>query len=196
MSPAHHPDSTIKSVLRSECLARRRALTRDERKQDDALILTHLLALRPIELARAVFIYISVQQEVDSRRLIAHLLKAGKSIFIPRIASGAMTAIPFTTWSDLTLGALGIPTPPASAVDPSPSLPEVAIVPGLCFSEQRHRLGYGGGYYDRWLSLHAATTSIGVFRDIDLMPNLPVEAHDISLDLIVTPSRVLGGSPE
>ena len=179
-----------KSALRSRSLTRRQALSPEHRKRTDSKIFARVFALEPVKLALSIFIYVSVHEEVDTRQPISEILTAGKDVFVPHITRGnGMVAAPFLNWSQLVLGPLKIPAPTQSG---TPSRrPDVAIVPGLCFNEQGYRLGYGGGYYDRWLGQHPATISIGVFRDSDHELALPVEFHDVPLDFIVTPSRVL-----
>lgn len=118
----------------------------------------------------------------------------GHPIALPRFAqrNTAMTFAEFTDpydESDLEPGPFGILQPRAEA---EAIVPQALIVPLVGFSVQGDRLGQGGGHYDRWLEKHPQTTAIGLGWDCQEVASLPVEAHDRRLDMIVTPTRILG----
>ena len=91
--------------------------------------------------------------------------------------------------SDLEAGVWGLRQP---GVDAPVVVPEVLFMPLVGFTAKGDRLGQGGGYYDRFLAAHPQTIAIGMAWDIQQVPELPIELHDIRLSAIVTPTRVLG----
>ena len=91
--------------------------------------------------------------------------------------------------SDLEDGPLGLRQPAADAPEITP---DVLFMPLVGFTAGGERLGQGGGFYDRWLAAHPATVAIGMAWDMQEVEDLPVEAHDMPLAAIVTPTRILG----
>lgn len=118
----------------------------------------------------------------------------GHAIALPHF-SGRGAAMTFRSHadpygeSDLEPGPLGIAQPAAQA---DAVVPDILFVPLVGFTPSGHRLGQGGGHYDRWLAEHPNRTAIGLAWDVQLCESLPVEPHDIALDAVVTPTRVYG----
>lgn len=190
--PAH-----LKRELRHAAIAFRLALSRTRAAACDADIHAHLLGLESVIDARCVFVFVSVGREVDTRPLISHLHANGTRVLVPRVSRGGlMAAVEFDGWASLERGALGIPRPQASE-DRSGDV-ETAIIPALAFTRLGYRLGYGGGYYDRWLALNPAPLRIGVCREQEIHEALPTEPHDARVDVLVTEAGVrrCGACPE
>ena len=120
--------------------------------------------------------------------------EAGHSIALPYFA-GRETAMAFRAFvdpameSDLDIGPYGLLQPGADAASIDP---QVLFVPLVGFTERGERLGQGGGHYDRWLAAHPQAVAIGLAWDCQLISELPQEAHDRTLDAIVTPTRIFG----
>ena len=114
--------------------------------------------------------------------LIAALLAAGKRVCVPRIAHGAMLSVPY---APLAAGAFGIPAPSGGEDTPC----EVALAPLLAVDADGYRLGYGGGYFDRFLPTLNGV-SLGASYDADIVDMLPREGFDRPLDGIVTESGI------
>ena len=91
--------------------------------------------------------------------------------------------------SDLEAGVWGLRQP---GVDAPVVVPEVLFMPLVGFTAKGDRLGQGGGYYDRYLAAHPQTVAIGMAWDVQEVPELPTELHDMRLSAIVTPTRILG----
>lgn len=91
--------------------------------------------------------------------------------------------------SDLQSGPMGLrqPSPAAPVV-----VPEVLFMPLVGFTARGDRIGQGGGFYDRWLAEHPGTVAIGMAWDIQMVDSLPVEAHDVPLTAVITPTRIYG----
>lgn len=178
-----------KAALRQQAASRRANLAKADAGVADAAIYARLIGLPQLAQARRVFVFISVRQEVDTRRLIDYLVAHGKTVLIPQIiARRTMVATQFPGWAGLSLGTLKIPHASGAAFDGEI---ETAIVPGLCFTRTGTRLGYGGGYYDQWLAAHISTRRIGVCREEDLRSSLPTAPFDEAVDVLVTERSTL-----
>lgn len=148
----------------------------------------------PLELARIspVAGYWPVSTELDDRPLLAALAKAGRQIALPRMQTRQGPAH-FYLWnaSDaLSADAFGVPSPPPTSVEVSPRL---IFTPLLAFDRSGHRLGQGGGHYDRIISLYRAhgAIAVGLAYAEQEMGRVPVGDHDAQLDWIVTPKEAI-----
>ena len=120
--------------------------------------------------------------------------EAGHTLALPAFekADGPMSFREYTDpfgESDLENGPFDIAQPGSAA---SEMVPDVVFVPLIGFTADGERLGQGGGHYDRWLARHPGRVAIGLAWDVQLCETLHTEAHDISLDAVVTPSRIYG----
>ena len=182
--------TTTKNTLRTRALAQRAHKSRAQREDCHREIRAQLASSTEFAGARCVFSFISVLHEPDTRHPIQTLLARGTHVLVPRIvARNDMRAVSFPGWSALQRGPLGIPAP--VSIESFNDAIDLAIVPGLAFTSCGHRLGYGAGFYDRWLAQHPAVLAIGLCYDDELIDDLPIEDHDRTVDLIVTDRRIL-----
>ena len=135
--------------------------------------------------ARNMLFYYSMNTELPTIPFI-HMLAGQKRIFLPRISGDSLVVVPFSRQFQChpryhILEPVGEPTTDLAIID-------VAIIPGLAFDQRGHRLGHGGGYYDRFLPLLQAI-KVGIAFDCQLLPDLPVCPHDVSMNFVVTPSH-------
>lgn len=140
--------------------------------------------------ADTILIYVSYGSETDTLSIIKNLLESGKKVAVPRcLRNGIMEFIYINSLDNLTAGAFGIPEPSGNqkAVITQNT---VCIVPALSFSMDGTRLGYGGGYYDRFLESKNIYT-IGICFDEMLSDNLPSEKHDIKIKTVITEERTV-----
>lgn len=184
-----------KSSLRSNYLMARRTIPERTRAQSDASIAGALRAFPLFAEASLVLTYVSRAAEVSTLGLIDELLAEGRRVAVPRVSASAhaMTFHEIFSLDELAPGALRILEPPADApalTDPARLAGSVCLVPGLVFDGAGHRVGYGGGYYDRFLALYPGD-KIGLARTTMLSSNpLPSDAHDVPVDFIATESGV------
>jgi len=175
----------------------KRALRRELRNTNpgdirlsDMAIYRNLLTLPEYHAAAGIFCYYSIGSEPDTHRIIGHALGAGKRVFLPRIlGKGVMEAVEIRDLQDLRPGRLNIPEPVGPATDEPMKPGYLLLVPGLAFSRDGHRLGQGGGYYDRYLAASEAV-AVGLCRARFLMDTLPLEPHDISVHVLVTDKEI------
>jgi 5-formyltetrahydrofolate cyclo-ligase len=184
-----------KKAFRSAALAARDILSAEQRKQKSSLIAERLCGLRAVKDACSWFVYVSFQREVETRSLIGRLLAEGKQVSVPSIdeSTKTMSASLVTSMEhDLEPGCYGILEPAAGRLQPvESSTIDVVIVPGAAFSIDGFRIGYGGGYYDRFLKNCSAVT-IGLAFDMQVVGHVPHEKRwDVPLDFIVTEARLI-----
>lgn len=135
---------------------------------------------------KRAFVYLSFSSEAPTDKLIEVLLERDWQVYCPRVEDGQMVAVEYG--EDLSLSAFGIREPLGLAYDGGV---DVAIVPMLAVDEQGRRLGYGGGYYDRFLAAHQETLRLAYGFDFQIVREVPTEEHDITMDGIVTDRRII-----
>ena len=139
-------------------------------------------------------LYRSDAGEAPSANYIKFFFERGHPIALPRVTTldkpmeFRLHTDPYEE-SDLESGVWGLRQPGVKAPVVTP---EVLFMPLVGFTARGDRLGQGGGYYDRYLAAHPQTAAIGMAWDVQEVPELPTELHDIRLSAIVTPTRVLG----
>ncbi len=179
-----------KTQLRPSLIHRRSQIGNDQITQHSKTIQCRLMALPEIQACKSIFCFVSLAEEVETHSLIDSMLQEGKLLTIPKIIhSKQMIAIPFKNWSELTPGQLGILTP-MSSVSYKGEI-DVCITPGIGFTANGTRLGYGQGYYDKWLAKHTVKYKIAVAFECQLVDNLPTDANDVAMDMIVTEERII-----
>lgn len=134
--------------------------------------------------ANVIFCYVSFGSEIGTHSLIDELIENGKTVAVPRCddLSGNMSAVVIESLSSLEKGSFGIPEP--QGVPLSKGSVDAAVVPGAAFDKSGFRLGYGKGYYDRFLA-DISPLTIGVCHRELLTDELPHAEHDIKLDRII-----------
>ncbi len=142
-----------------------------------------------------VFIYISKKSEVCTDRIIDTALRTGKTVCVPRVHKNGMYAVPVKKIpDDLEKGYSGTLEPKSSLEPISEKEIELVIVPGIIFDIRGYRIGYGGGYYDRYLSIiPPECKTIGLAFSNQLTNGLPHEAYDRKVMLIITEKEMIGG---
>ncbi len=179
-----------KNQLRNEIKQLRSLLSKSDRQNMSQQIEKFLLEIVEFNQAKRVFCYISYLDEVETHSLITAFLQQNRELAVPKITNKTeMLAIPLSDFSELEPDRLGILTPKSNqAVTKSF---DVAITPGLGFTEKGERLGYGRGYYDRWFSKNTVKTKIGLAFEVQIVDELPLEETDLPLDILVTEKRII-----
>ena len=181
---------SAKAALRRTMKARRAA--EPDRAVPDGEILKNLFSVPAFSAAEDVFIYYSLPEEADTHRIIGELLAQNKRVYLPRTEGKDMIFVRYAG-GPLQRGRFGVFEPAGEGV-PSIGLigSAVCILPLLAADRQFHRLGYGGGYYDRFLAVRGKDMlKIGIGYDFQLIDRVPSEGHDILLDMLVTDAGVL-----
>jgi 5-formyltetrahydrofolate cyclo-ligase len=132
-----------------------------------------------------VMAFVGVASEPDTSGLIHVLHDLGAIVYLPRVVGDEIVAVRHDPGAPMEVGAYGIPAPLGVAA--VPLVIDLVVVPGLAFTPDGHRLGQGGGYYDRYLALlRADCVSVGVCFHEQLVQSVPGEAHDQRVSRVVT----------
>ena len=134
---------------------------------------------------RTYFVYLSFSSEARTDELIETLVARGDKVYCPRVENGEMVAVLYG--EDFTLSDRGIREPVGSAYE---GAIDVAITPFLAVDKQGRRLGYGGGYYDRWFQRHGEAKRIAYGFDMQVVDSVPSEDFDERVDMVVTDKQV------
>ena len=182
-----------KRELRKIMKARRREVLPEERRAYSAALCGHLLERDDVQLAmgaKGVFaVYLASMDEIDLSLLIERLWAAGCKVVVPAWRDGTYKLVAYSSETELFAGPMNI-LEPAPEGDGRVSVAEgdgaVWIVPGLAFSRSGARLGYGGGWYDRFLAKSSPSSiSLGVAYPFQIVDDLPLEPHDLPLSGVV-----------
>ena len=156
------------------------------------IISKKLESLKAVQSAENIMVYNAFKGEVNLREFLDFCIDKDKRVFMPRIVDrGTMQAAEYTRNCLMQCNAYGINEPLTNTVGCEAL--DVIIVPALAFDEKLFRLGYGGGYYDRFLK-RADALKIGVCFDFQIVDRLPCEDHDIKMDMVISEKRTLGAA--
>ena len=158
--------------------------------ESDRGIFEKVSSLPQYKNAQSIMLFYSVQREPDTLELSRVALRDGKTVSFPFcFRGGIMQARSITDLSQMRPAILGIPAPSEDAPIVSPEALDLIVVPALTFDIEGFRLGYGGGYYDRYLKDIPAYT-VGIARHRLLRQKVPKEPHDIAVKCLVTEEEV------
>jgi 5-formyltetrahydrofolate cyclo-ligase len=184
-----------KKLLRKEILCLRDGLSSEERHKKSRLIQARLFELAYIKAAQNIFFYVSFKSEVQTHDMIRALLSRGKTVVVPitdmknrRLVLSRITDFD----EDLAPGTMGILEPGPEKLDPVPSEEiDIVITPGVAFCEEGWRVGYGGGFYDRFFKDYGKKSYALAF-ELQIVQDIPFDpVYDVGVGCIVTESRVI-----
>lgn len=183
-----------KKEIRREALKRRDCLTKEQRRAGSGKIVKKITGLSCYQKADALLTYVSFRSEVDTFSLIRRALAEGKAVFTPKVLGRDMAFFRIFSVDDLREGYRGI-------LEPEPTTPYIdqngqnslICMPGAAFDRKRHRIGYGGGFYDRYLSNGRAgnITTAALAFDCQIFEEIPWETYDICPSCIVTEKEII-----
>jgi 5-formyltetrahydrofolate cyclo-ligase len=181
-----------KQELREAMIVARLRLSPEDRAAFTHAIAARVTALEVFLRARTLALYAPVGAEVGTAEIARAAEALGKRVAYPRLVDGAR-ALAFALCEEDALqpGALGTREPPPDSPAVLPFELDTVVVPGLAFDGCGRRLGRGRGYYDATLAtLPAGTTRVGLAFETQIVPEVPHEAHDLALDVVVTETAV------
>lgn len=175
-----------KQQLRSAVRALERQLPERYKRDSDRSIAARLVAMPEYQAAGAVFCFVGTSREIDTRPILAHALAAGKLVCVPLCTGpGLMDLRQIRSLEELVPGAYGISEPPADSPSVSVDSVDLAVLPCLTCNRLGHRLGQGGGYYDRFLSHYRGGTVL-LCRERLMREEIPLEPHDFPVPWVLT----------
>lgn len=180
----------MKKELRKKVLAARDKLLPEQRTAKSREIEERLFSLPEFKSARTVMFFASFRTEVDTGPMIRRALIFGKRVVLPKVEGAELALLEITDFdNDVAPGAWGISEPQGSRPVMLDEI-DLIVVPGAAYDARGNRLGYGAGYYDKLLSAFKKTTVAPAF-ELQIVPNVPVDLHDIPIRKIVTERRVI-----
>lgn len=173
-----------KKQLRSEIRAAKRAMTEGQIAEKSRILTEKFLQTDAYRQAGAIYGYLPYNQEVRTVPLLEQALRDGKRVAVPKVYGEEMRFIWMDDLSKVEKGYAGIPEPVADA---PVAQEETALVlmPGLAFDPQGHRIGYGGGFYDKFLAREPEHPTVALCYDFQMLPHLETEEFDKSVDLVI-----------
>ena len=186
----------IKKKLRKDIQEARFQLSAAEVAAKSKQLMERFTGLAAYEDAKVIMAFVPFRNEVDTRYLVEKGMADGKQMLVPLTITKERKMIPshLLDWDeDLVPGAYGIPEPAADKVRPvEPEQIDLVIVPGVAFDLQGNRLGYGGGYYDRFFEvLQPDCKLVAIGFELQIVPEIPVEEWDQQVDGLVTEDRAV-----
>lgn len=177
-----------KKALRASIKQKRRALSIEYRQQASRKMQAELTRLPCYQAAEYIMLYMAMQDEVQLDELIAMALKDGKKAVIPLVTgAGLMEAVELSDMADLVPDKYGIKTVSEEKRRLiAPDKIDLIIVPGVAFDKAGHRLGMGGGFYDRFMLRASRAVRAALAYDCQLLAAVPAEVHDLTVDYIIT----------
>lgn len=180
-----------KKRLRSKMLDVRKKI--GNRREKEKKIAARLVMLKEYKLAQTILLYASYNGEVETWAIIDHALQSGKEVALPRVNGREMEFYLIKGREDLESGTLGILEPKPTCTRVSFHRSCLVILPGLAFDRCGYRLGYGGGYYDRYLARHRVMGCIAIAYQEQIVDEVPYEITDFKMDMIVTDGGIING---
>ncbi len=173
-----------KKELRRVIREKKRAMTEAEITQRSQALGRLFAASQAYREARTIYFYLPYNQEVRTIPMLEQALRDGKQVAVPKVYGEEMKFILLTDLSRIGKGYAGIPEP----LDDGPIADDktaLVLMPGLAFDPQGHRIGYGGGFYDRFLAREPDHPTLALCYEFQMLPHLDTEAFDIPVDTVL-----------
>ncbi len=185
-----------KSSLRKRILALRRAQSYRDIEKKSGHIRRKLFTFVPFCQAKTILFYLAMKDEVQTEKMIEECLQKGKRVVAPFIDWQRKEILPSEIkdlTKDIEIGVFKIPQPKNSSYSLfSPVNIDMVIVPGVAFDRKGNRLGFGGGFYDRFLGkLSDRTKLVALAFELQLVDNVSSQSHDIAVDYLITERGII-----
>lgn len=173
-----------KKELRARIRQQKKAMPPEEIEEKSRILGEKFRACQAYKDAKTIYGYLPYNQEVRTVPILTQALLDGKQVAVPKVYGDEMKFILLPDLTRVSKGYAGIPEP----IDDGPiAADETALVlmPGLVFDPQGHRIGYGGGFYDKFLSREPHHPTVALCYDFQVMERLETEEFDIPVDLVL-----------
>ena len=173
-----------KKELRRQIREQKRAMSASRIEEKSQALAELFYASRQYQQAKTLYGYLPYNQEVRTVPILQKALEDGKRVAVPKVYGDEMRFIYMEDLSQVSLGYAGIPEPVAD--EPVARDPEaLVLMPGMAFDPQGHRIGYGGGFYDKFLAVEPDHPTVALCYDFQVMERLETEEFDIPVDLVL-----------
>lgn len=174
-----------KKELRGKIREMKRAMTEQQIENASRELGEKFAACEQYIHAKTIYGYMPYNQEVRTVPMLERALREGKQVAVPKVYGDTMRFILVTDLTRMAKSNMGIPEP----IDDGPVAADPAalvLMPGLAFTIRGDRMGYGGGYYDKFLSAEPNHPTVALCYDFQILESLPTEEYDIPVDLVLT----------
>ena len=173
-----------KKVLRGQIRQQKRAMTSEQIEEKSAALAQLFFASKLYREAKTIYGYLPYNQEVRTVPMLEKALLDGKRVAVPKVYGDEMRFIYLTDLQNVEKGYAGIPEPVGDGpvADDKTAL---VLMPGLAFDSQGHRIGYGGGFYDKFLEQEPEHPTLALCYDFQMLPSLPTEEFDVPVDVVL-----------
>lgn len=162
-------------------------------ERDSELISRIFLSLPFVEQFNVFMLYYPHKNEVNTLPIIQHFLDRGKTVLLPKVSHKHLLPVKIENLKSVHTGYAGIKEPEGEVFSGKIDL---IVVPAVAFDRKGHRLGYGKGFYDRFLKDRKDSLKVGFAFDFQVLDKLPAEPHDVPVDLIITPTQIINTKEE
>jgi len=173
-----------KDMLRNEIRSCKREMTEAQILSASLRLADMLFETSQYQEARTIYLYLPYNQEVRTIPILQRALQEGKRVAVPKVYGKEMKFIYINGMEDVAPSPLGIPEPIADG-PVGDDLEALVIVPGLVFDIRGYRIGYGGGYYDKFLSRERQHPTVALCYSFQLVDAIPTEEWDVPVDLVL-----------
>lgn len=182
-----------KKILRKEMIRKRDELSPLEIQNLSEKVISRVIESDIYKNSKNIFTFVSFKSEVFTHNFIKNSILNGKKIFIPHIIDKTMHPVELKDFKDLEIGFYNILSMPEDKIKISKGDEiDLVIVPGLIFGKNMYRIGYGGGYYDKFLSnKEISAYKLGICYDFQVIDEIQNDIYDIPVDKIITDKRII-----
>ncbi|MGI6094360.1 MAG: 5-formyltetrahydrofolate cyclo-ligase [Lachnospiraceae bacterium] len=178
-----------KQDIRKKIFAKRRETTPEEVTAMSHIICETVCSLPEFQQASCIYAYADYNKEASTKELIEKAWEMGKRVAVPKTHGHHMTYYYLETFDQLQPGNFHVPEPVTGEVAEEEDA--LLIVPGVAFDPNRHRVGYGAGFYDRYLSVHTKHPTVAIAFEFQIVPEAPAEETDIFPTKVITEKRTI-----
>ena len=181
----------MKSKLKESMLEKRNSLPKKEAAEYSSRIKTRLFNLEQYKKSKTIMFFVSFSNEVCTHEMIEESLK-NKTVIVPKVFHQEIEPSVIISFDNLVASRKFGILEPIETMKIAYKNIDLVIVPGIVFDQHGHRIGYGFGYYDKFLHKVPKAIKIGFAFDFQVVDKIPNEEHDIPVDMIVTEKSVIG----
>lgn len=180
-----------KKEIRALIYKARKEMSEETWKKATDKICDSVLKTQMFQEAEEIYCYVDYNHEVGTRQIIENSWRLQKKVFVPKVLGREMEFFEISSFDDLAPGMKGILEPVRTSEDNKGSGDcGLMIMPGVAFDRTLYRIGYGGGFYDRYLEMHGGLQKLAVAFTYQVLDEVPAEAFDICPDALVTESAI------
>lgn len=186
-----------KAEYRKSILAVRNAMPRQERQEADFIIAERVLGHNWFWVAEKILVYVNTGSEVSTQIIMEEAFRKQKQVFAPKVNGEEMSFFQITSREQLAAGFKGILEPiaglPQFGYEKEKDKDTLILMPGVVFDRSRNRIGYGKGYYDRFLQDKPLLHKMALAYECQIVEELEAQVHDCRPDVIITQAGKTGG---